>query len=157
MSSNLLSRALVRRRLAVLTRLAIVAAAPVANTACDPAPDPYCSDKLGGDYASELSATAVWTADPDGDGYVITLTVTSTDGMVAADPNAVTSGRAILDDTGAPLTFPLLIRPDDGATAVVVTGSVTCGSWYAASFTATVDLSGEASEGASAPVTLVTE
>jgi hypothetical protein len=58
--------------------MAVIAAAPVLNTACDPAPSPSCSTTSATDLANEVSASAVWfkdTRSPLTTDYHLTLTL----------------------------------------------------------------------------------
>ena len=150
----------VRARLASLSRLAIVAAMPVTNTACDPSPEPYCTEKVGADWTSSVIATAVWTADPDGEGFVISLAITSDDMALSVLLRSATGATAIdtdTADTASALTSPVLLRPDEGGTSVVVLGDLYCDGYATGAVTITVDTSGTPTEGASAPTTVLVE
>lgn len=107
-----------------LAPLAVIAAVPVMNTACDPAPEPYCTE-ASSVWVSEVQAEAVWV-DAGAGKLAIELTLTVNHELLSLPGTYTAQGGTIdttKDVTGGQL---LSITPDAGVTELTVNGSVDC-------------------------------
>jgi len=107
-----------------LAPLAVIAAVPVMNTACDPAPEPYCTE-ASSVWVAEVKAEAVWV-DAGGGNLRIELTLTVNHELLSLSGTYTAQGGTVdttKDVTGGQV---LDITPDAGVTEVTVSGSVDC-------------------------------
>ncbi len=142
------------KRLVALSQLSIVAGIGVANTACDPAPepDPYCEESTSDEWVAQLSVVATWVTPDSGEGLVAQLEVTSAEGaLYAVLDQATVSGGTVADSTG---DASVTIEPEDGGTEIAISGSVQCFASDTATFDVALDVSGTPAEGDSIPATL---
>lgn len=131
-----------------LASYAVAAALPVTNTACDPAPDPYC-DVAPSRWTERVNVAATWV-DAGGGDLAIDLVSTSSY-PVTASPRTptVTGGRL---GTSPDASTTVRIVPDAGVTAVSASWTIDC-EGYSATLHVELDLTGAATAGASVPVT----
>ena len=142
-----------RRRMLALARLCVVAAAPVTNTACDPAPEPYCAQSSDADRRASLYADAVWS---DESGILLVsleLQVSSLYPLSLGGSVSVVGGT--LEETVATAANVLSIKilPDGGTTELRVLGTLGC-QGASTAFTVTLDLAGVAEAGAEIPTSI---
>jgi len=114
------------RRFKKLAPVAVIAAAPVLNTACDPAPQPYCTQNDPSEWVANVKAEAVWI---DGGGGVleVQLTLTSSDQYALLAAEGYTAKGGTIDST----TFQndgyvLVVTLDAAATELTVSGELNC-------------------------------
>ncbi len=116
----------VRARWQNLLPLAVVAAAPLLNAACDPAPEPYCAADGNRDWVDTLEVSARWVAAGGSFQIEVTVHVTTYDLSINESEFAVTGGT--LDSVDPDLgirTYVLLVTPD-ASNDVQVSGAVDC-------------------------------
>lgn len=119
-------RARVIRRFRKLAPVAVIAAAPVLNTACDPAPEPYCSEGDPADWVANLTASAAFIDDGAG-GLKIQLTLTLQDAYAYLDTTSfVADGGTIDTMDGTSAEYNLTLTPNTGVTEMKVTGQLGC-------------------------------
>ncbi len=141
-----------RRRMLALAPLVVVAAAPVTNTACDPAPEPYCSETPREMQLESLYAEAS-SVDEGGQLYVVlALSVSSAYPLGLGQTFSVFGGTLV---EGAPVSggFTLRITPDPGATQIRAVGALTC-MGAESTFTVIMDLTAVAEAGAAIPTSV---
>lgn len=143
----------VRARAQRLAQMAVIAAAPVLNTACDPAPSPSCSTTSAADLAKEVSASAVWFKDASG-AFLIQLTVQGqTWDVTLVDHGFTVTGATPSAIDGSGTALDITLTPDAGATQITLDGKITC-SPLTTDYHLTLTLSGTPTEGAIVPVTV---
>ena len=141
-----------RRRMIALAPLAVIAAAPVTNTACDPAPEPYCSETPRDTQLESLYADAAWQEQAGTLSVLLELNVSGAYPLDLGETFSVFGGT--LEQTDAQGTaVSLQIAPDQGTTQIRVVGSLVCLGTSAA-FTVIVDLTTPAEAGAAIPTTI---
>ncbi|MFO0757518.1 MAG: hypothetical protein U0359_13560 [Byssovorax sp.] len=152
---NAAVRERVQARLQRLAKLAVIAAAPVLNTACDPAPDPYCQQSDAGTWKTDLSATAAWALVADGGTDLqIEVKLTSTNNSVSASSSGYTATGGTISSSEATDTGVVIrVVPDAGATEIKVSGQIYCDT-----LTGSLDIlltpSGTPAAGAKVPATI---
>ncbi len=110
----------VRQHMRKMAPLALVAAAPLTNTACDPVQQPICSQSSD-QWLLRIGATSSWGE--EGGVTVIVLKLTSSH-VTLPTAYAVEGGTLVALTPGPPLVLKL--RPDPGATRIVLTGTLDC-------------------------------
>jgi hypothetical protein len=142
----------VRARAQRLAQLAVIAAAPVLNTACDPAPAPSCASDSTANLVKEVSATALWIQ--EGAIFEVQITVAGDGyGIVFADQGFTVTGGTPGNIDVSSGNLVMTITPDAGATQITLTGKVTCAP-LATDYHLTLDVSGTPAVGAAVPVTV---
>ena len=118
------ARERVVRRFRKLAPLAVIAAAPVLNTACDPAPEPYCTQE-DSVLVANIVAQAVWV-DAGGGAVRLQVTITVSQQYMSLSGTYLVTGGTL--DTTQNVTGGqvLDITPDSGVTEVVVTSDFLC-------------------------------
>jgi hypothetical protein len=106
-----------------MTPLALVAAAPLTNTACDPVPTPICS-RSAGNWVEYIGVNASWSEDAGE--HIILLDLQSYDPGSLHLPTSYTvvGGTLLPFTTGKP--EELRIKPDAGVTSILVEGALDC-------------------------------
>ena len=146
------ARERVRRRMLALAPLCVVAAAPLTNAACDPAPDPYCSQATPDVQRQSLYADARWVAEGGTPLIELDLSLSSVYPLGLGTSFSVVGGT-LAQSTPVGSGMKLTITPDAGASELRVSGTLTCqGSGTA--FTAILALSTPAEAGVSIPTTI---
>jgi hypothetical protein len=151
-SAEPLARERARRRMLALAQLCVVAAAPVTNTACDPAPEPYCAESTDADRSASLYADAAWV--DDGGTLLVSLEL----GVSSAYPLSLGDTFSVFGGTLEQTTtqgsgVALRILPDDGTTQIRVLGSLLCDG-MSSPFDVFLDVSATAQAGAEIPTTI---
>jgi len=148
----LTARERTRRRMLALAPLVVVAAAPVTNTACDPAPEPYCSETPRDMQLESVYADAAWQDEAGTLTVMLELSVSSAYPLELGETFSVFGGT--LEQTDAQGNGSRLkISPDQGTTQIRVLGTLVCmGS--SSAFTVIVDLTTPAEAGAEIPTTI---
>ena len=142
-----------RKRMVALGGLAAVAAMPLVNTACDPAPEPYCYRSDPTTWLASVRANATWVA--DGGVSLVELRLTTIGGYPLTIPEDFTVVGGTLQSTSAVSGgVALLVAPAAGATSVRVEASVDCEGSSATPFSVTLDVSGSPVGGAVVPTTI---
>jgi len=125
----------VRQHMLKMAPLALVAAAPITNTACDCVPElpPACQQLH---WETQVSARARWALDHGS--RIVILDLGVTDAELQISPSYTISGGAFLT---VGKSDQLKIKPDEGATMITLHGSMTCGDGYGPrDLTITIDL-----------------
>jgi hypothetical protein len=146
------ARERVRRRMLALAPLCVVAAAPLTNAACDPAPDPYCSQATPEVQRQSLYADARWIAEGGTPRVELDLSLSGVYPLVLGESFSVVGGTL---EQRSPVGsgVALTIQPDPGASELRVSGTLNCqGSGTA--FTAILALSTPAEAGVAIPTTI---
>jgi hypothetical protein len=123
----------VRQRMLKMAPLALAAAAPLTNAACDPAPTPCqedpsvfeCTLCRQVDPSFWVDGSAVW--DTVGGVKIVILDLVPSYAAIGLPGSYTIVGGTLLPSTSAPST-QMRIRPDAGATVIRLAGSVTCTS-----------------------------
>jgi hypothetical protein len=117
----------VRQRMRKMASVALVAATPLANTACDPPPPPPICDKSPADWiAYDLSGTlhGAWGQDAGDRIVLLTLGVDGQSEVRLPASYTIVGGSFLPTSSLQP--NQLRIKPDAGATAIVLQGTMTC-------------------------------
>lgn len=120
--------------------IAVIAAAPVLNTACDPAPEPYCTEGDPADWVANITAEAVWIDDGMG-GLQIQLTIQSEDAYAYLTTNYTATGATVASSNQGETGQVLVLIPDSGVTEAKVAGELSCDG-YPGPFTVTLTWTG---------------
>jgi hypothetical protein len=146
------ARERVRRRMLALAPLCVVAAAPLTNTACDPAPDPYCSQATPEIERSSLYADARWVAEGGAPVVELDLSLSGLYPLELGTSFAVVGG-ALQQSNPVGTGYTLTITPDPGASEIRVHGTLGC-QGNGTSFIVVLALSTPAEAGVTIPTTI---
>jgi hypothetical protein len=121
----------VRERMRKMAPLALAAAAPLTNAACDPAPTPSCFDEPSlcdncqGSGAADyfLRGSAIWR-DEAGERTVFLELTANFNQVRLSDSYTLEGGTFWPPPTQN--SIGMIIKPDPGATFIRVVGSLTC-------------------------------
>lgn len=119
------ARERVIQRLKRLAPVAVLAAAPVLNTACDPAPEPYCSEGDPVDWVANVTAEAVWIDDGTG-ALKIQVTLKSTDQFAYLPSSYTATGATIESTTPSETGDVLILVPNAAVTEAKIAGELSC-------------------------------
>jgi len=117
----------VREHMLKMAPLALVAAVPLTNAACDAVPPPICASSH--DWYNYLSSQASWGEDHGNRIVLLDLRLGSSDLQL---PTSYTISGGSLLTTGK--SDQLRIKPDAGAEVITLQGTMSCGGGYGGSF-----------------------
>lgn len=122
----------VRQHMLKMGRFALIAAPPLANTACDPAPIPACEEHY---WYTNVSGDASWGQDHGERIVVVDLRVS--DDVVHLPSSYTIAGGSLLTSGKSD---QLRIKPDAGAEVIVLRGQMTCGAYGSQGIRITIEL-----------------
>jgi len=135
-----------------LAPLVAVAATPLANTACDPAPEPYCTNTDRTTWLESVTAEAAWQAGSVPAAVVLTLSRLGPYPFSFESTFTVVGGSLISTETTSD-GYRLTLGPDAGVTELRVNGQLLCEAATAA-LTVTLELSASPDAGTAIPTTV---
>ncbi len=151
----------VRRRLIQFSKLAVIAAVPITNTACDPAPEPWPVDSAsclaldGEGRLSSVGARAEWVTVEDTLTARLELWVADGGSVTFVEDVEVEGGTGTVELGTDSSTLAVVVSPDSEAQEVTVHFQLAC-QGQVSDHAATLDVS-EPVEGAEIPLTLATD
>ncbi len=130
----------VRERMRQMAKLALLAAAPLTNAACDPVqpPSPFGAGGAGGlptptceqspaSWAQFIEAEAAWGTEAGEPIVLLTLTIPKDKPWLQASRSYAIEGGTLLPSTASQPKV-LRIKPDAGATTIRLEDTLTCHS-----------------------------
>ena len=123
----------VRQHMLKMAPLALVAAVPLTNAACDAVPPPICTNSH--DWYNYLSSQASWGEDHGNRIVLLDFRLSSTDLHL---PTSYTIVGGSFLTTGK--SDQLRIKPDAGAVVITLQGTMSCGGGYGGSYSNSISI-----------------